>query len=278
MTSRDLVNVVARRFPKKTKVGHAGTLDPLAEGVLVVGVGPAVRLIPYLQQQAKRYRAIFRLGQSSDSGDLEGKIIEHPELPHPTQQQLSEAAGQMVGEIEQKPPIYSAVWIDGQRAYKRARAGEAVEMPTRRVQIDSLTIQRYVFPEFEFETVCGSGTYIRSLGVDVAQAAGSTAVMTYLRRQAVGSFEDKDSISLQRLREEDLSTMLVPCAAAVEHLPRIEVDAEQSRRLGHGLCLDGPSPNPIEIAAVTRDGQLRAILRWKRDAWCPYRVFPTEGG
>lgn len=281
MTSRDLVNVVARRVGKKTKVGHAGTLDPLAEGVLVLGVGPAVRLIPYLQQQSKRYRAVFRLGQSSDSGDLEGAITEHPDLPQPTREQLEHAARGLVGDIEQVPPAYSAVWVDGQRAYKRARAGQTVEMPSRQVRIDSLTIKRYEFPELEFETQCGSGTYIRSLGMDWARAAGSVAVMSYLRRTAVGSFRDTESILMDRLRTEDLSTMLVPCATAVEHLPQIRIDEEESQRLGHGLCIDLRQPMDVsevdaqEMAAFNEEGHLRAIVRLKRGTWCPYKVFPT---
>jgi tRNA pseudouridine55 synthase len=283
MTSRDLVNVVSRRLGKKTKVGHAGTLDPLAEGVLVLGVGPAVRLIPYLQQQPKRYRAIFRLGQSSDSGDLEGPITDHPDLPHPSEASLQQAARSLVGTIEQTPSAYSAIWVDGQRAYKRARAGEVVEMPTRQVQIDSLQIDRYEFPEFEFETVCGSGTYIRSLGIDLARAAGSMAVMSYLKRLAVGPHEAQNSISLERLREDDLSIMLSPCAPSIAHLRQIKVDPDQCRRLGHGLCIDG-SPLPDsetpnqEAAAVTGDGQLRAILKWKDEAWFPRKVFPIDEG
>lgn len=251
-----------------------------------MGVGPAVRLIPYLQQQPKRYRAVFQLGRSSDSGDLEGDVSDHPHLPSPSLEQLQASARQLVGSIEQTPPAHSAIWVDGQRAYKRVRAGETVEMPTRVVQIDSLEITRYDYPEMEFDTVCGSGTYIRSLGVDLARGAGSVAVMSYLRRLAVGTFQVGDAISLKRLREDDLSTMLVPCIEGIEHLPRIEVDSQESRRLGHGLCLDAerfPSQPEderdvamTELAAITASGQLRAILRWKHEAWCPYKVFPVD--
>jgi tRNA pseudouridine55 synthase len=294
MTSRDVVNVVQHRLPKKVKVGHAGTLDPLAEGVLVLGVGPAVRLVPYVQQQPKHYRATFRLGVSTVSGDLEGELTQHPDLPIPTRQQIDAAAAGLVGRIEQTPPAHSAIWVDGQRAYKRIRAGEEFEMPKRTVDIESLNILRYEYPEIEFDTVCGSGTYIRTLGLDLALAAGSTAVMSHLCRRGVGVFAYADAVSIDQLREDDLQSMLIAPSAGVEHLPHLIIDPQDSERLGHGLCIDGEpveskandhrregnSPESswihgAEAAAVNRNGELRAILRRKNDAWCPYRVFPA---
>lgn len=254
----------------------------------MVGVGPAVRLVPYLHQQPKSYRAVFRLGCSSDSLDLEGELQNHPEDPQPTRDQLNDAAGQFVGIIQQIPPAHSAIWVDGKRAYARVRAGESVEMPSRTVQIDSVNIERYDYPEFEFETVCGSGTYIRTLGCDIATRAGARAVMSHLRRTSVGPFEASESISLERLRDDDISTMLVPAVAAVGHLGHVEIDEGQSIRLGHGICLETdldhspdtsvPSDSSVvaEAAAITTDGQLRAILKRKRGAWCPHRVFPLS--
>lgn len=301
MTSRDVVNVVQRRLPGKTKVGHAGTLDPLAEGVLVLGVGPAVRLVPYVQQQPKHYQATFRLGSSSISGDLEGEISEFPDLPVPTREQLDHAARGLVGNIEQVPPAHSAIWVDGRRAYERIRAGEEFEMPSRRVQIHALDITRYEFPEIDLNIVCGSGTYIRTLGIDLAVTVGSTAVMSFLSRFGIGPFLLQDSVSLKTLREGELEPHLLATSLAVPHLPRLTVNEADVVRLGHGLCLDDPlisnSPDNTkdglpksdattehdatteadaitEAAAMTEDGQLRAIVRPKRGHWCPYRVFP----
>ncbi len=292
MTSRDVVNVVQRRI-RPAKVGHAGTLDPLAEGVLVVGVGPAVRLIPYVQQQPKHYLGSFRLAASSESGDLEGEVLQHPELPIPTRAQLDLAVEQLTGEIDQVPPAHSAIWVDGQRAYKRVRAGEKVDMPSRTVMIHSLEIVQYDFPELKVDIVCGSGTYIRTLGKDLAQLAGSTAVMTHLRRLGIGEFRFNDSVSIQQLREEPIDSLLVPPTLGVTHLPRLEIDHQQSVRLGHGLCIDGVASSALlrggcagesasecaedcsEAVAIRSDGCLRSIVRRKRGMWCPYRVFPV---
>ena len=285
MTSRDVVNVVQRRLPRKTKVGHAGTLDPLAEGVLVLGVGPAVRLVPYVQQQPKHYQATFRLGSSSVSGDLEGEVSEFPDLPVPARAQLEAAAKNLTGEIEQIPPAHSAIWVDGERAYRRIRAGEEFEMPSRKVQIDALEITRYEFPEVDLNILCGSGTYIRTLGIDLAINVGSTAVMSFLSRIGIGPFLLKNSVSIDALREDDLEPHFLPASLAIQHLPCVKITDENATRLGHGLCLDEekletntPSQGQYitDVAAMTQNGQLRAIVRHKRGQWCPYRVFPIH--
>jgi len=284
MTSRDVVNVVQRRLPRKTKVGHAGTLDPLAEGVLVLGVGPAVRLVPYVQQQPKHYLATFRIGSSSVSGDLEGDISEFPDLPIPTREQLEQAARDLTGQIEQVPPAHSAIWINGKRAHQRIRAGETFDMPSRKVEIHVLNITRYEFPEVDLDVMCGSGTYIRTLGIDLAVNAGSTAVMSFLSRTGVGPFVIENALSVDVLREETLDAHLLSPSLAVQHLPQIEVTADDAQRLGHGLCLNEVEfidsermidQDVSEAAAITPDGQLRAIVRLKRGQWCPHRVFPT---
>jgi len=284
MTSRDVVNVVQRRLPRKTKVGHAGTLDPLAEGVLVLGVGPAVRLVPYVQQQPKHYLATFRIGSSSVSGDLEGDISEFPDLPIPTREQLEQAARDLTGQIEQVPPAHSAIWINGKRAHQRIRAGETFDMPSRKVEIHVLNITRYEFPEVDLDVMCGSGTYIRTLGIDLAVNAGSTAVMSFLCRTGVGPFVIENALSVDVLREETLDAHLLSPSLAVQHLPQIEVTADDAQRLGHGLCLNEVEfidsermidQDVSEAAAITPDGQLRAIVRLKRGQWCPHRVFPT---
>ena len=302
MTSRDVVNVVQRRLRKSAKVGHAGTLDPLAEGVLVLGVGPAVRLVPYVQQQPKHYLGTFHLGKSSVSGDLEGEIFDHPEFPVPTADQIAEAAKGLVGQVEQVPPAHSAIWVDGKRAYKRIRAGEEFEMPKRIVQVDSLEVLRYDYPEMELDIVCGSGTYIRTLGIDLAKAAGSISVMSYLQRIGVGAFKICDSVSVDQLREDDIEGMLKSPSLGIGHLPQIAIDGDQSITLGHGREIDASpgSPNSESPqsestsqsnspphsdstqwpegteAAALLGNELRAIVKRKRDAWWPHRVFPLR--
>lgn len=279
MTSRDVVNVVQRRLRhelnrRDIKVGHAGTLDPLAEGVLVLGVGPASRLVPYVQQQPKHYRATFRFGESTVSGDLEGEITCHPDLPQPSRQRIDSAIEGLIGSIQQTPPAHSAIWVDGQRAYKRIRAGESFEMPSRTVEVHSLEVLKYEFPEIDLDIVCGSGTYIRSLGIDLAVAVGSAAVMSQLTRMGVGPFVIEDAKTIDQLRDDDLEPMIVSATMGIGHLPQILIDANDSERLGHGKNIDA-DPSGREAAAITADGQLRAIVRWKQDAWYPYRVFPV---
>lgn len=285
MTSRDVVNVVQRRL-QKVKVGHAGTLDPMADGVLVLGVGPAVRLVPHVQQYRKHYRGTFRLGSSSESGDIECEVFEPDGLNVPNLEEILSTLPRFIGCIEQTPPSYSAIHVDGKRAYQRVRAGESFEMPKRQVDIHSLNVLRFEYPEIELDVVCGSGTYIRTIGVDLARAVGSDAVMTQLRRHAIGPFAIEQSVSIDQLRDDKLSAILLSPALAVQDLPRLIVDAEASRRLGHGKLIDGEvldaNGHPIsdtrqsefEVAALTESGQLRAILRRKSNAWHPHRVFP----
>jgi tRNA pseudouridine55 synthase len=279
MTSRDVVNIVQRRVRhelnrRDVKVGHAGTLDPLAAGVLVIGVGPASRLVPYVQQQPKHYRATFRFGESTVSGDLEGEITRYPDLPEPNREQINQAAASLLGTIQQTPPAHSAIWVDGKRAYKRIRAGESFEMPSRTVEVHSLDVLRYDFPELDLDIVCGSGTYIRSIGIDLAVAAGSAAVMSHLIRLGVGPFVIADAMTIDQLREEDLESKLLPPTMSIGHLHRLVVNEVDSERLGHGKNIEAEA-NGAEAAAITADGQLRAIVRWKEDAWYPYRVFPV---
>lgn len=289
MTSRDLVNIVQRQLreewssgsrpassPGKLKVGHAGTLDPLATGVLVIAVGSASRLVPYVQQQAKHYRAVFRLGESSPSGDLEGETVRHPDLPRPPETSIRAAATRLVGTIEQTPPAYSAIWVDGQRAYRRVRAGEAVAMPSRQVEVYRLDVIRYQYPEVELDIACGSGTYIRSLGIDLAAAAGSTAVMTELVRLGVGPFSLSEALDVEQLRRSALTPQLLPPTLGVAQLPCLNISAAESVRLGHGLPIDAGqhSAAGVEAAAMREGGPLRAIVRYRDGQWYPHRVFP----
>jgi tRNA pseudouridine55 synthase len=180
----------------------------------------------------------------------------------------------LLGTIQQTPPAHSAIWVDGKRAYKRIRAGESFEMPSRTVEVHSLEVLRYDFPELDLDIVCGSGTYIRSIGIDLAVAAGSVAVMSHLIRLGVGPFVIADAMTIDQLREEDLESKLLPPTMSIGHLHQIVIDDVDCKRLGHGKNIEAEA-NGAEAAAITADGQLRAIVRWKEDAWHPYRVFPV---
>ncbi len=267
---------------RSVKVGHAGTLDPLAEGVLVVGVGIASRLTPYIQEHPKRYRATMRLCASSVSGDLEVTPDEHPELPIPSLENLRAAASQMIGDVQQTPPSLSAIKIDGKRAYKRARRGESIEMPTRTVKIHSLQVNSLVGRDAELDVVCGSGTYIRTLVMDLAESVGNRAVMTSLVRTEIGSFTIDDALSLEQIRIGPLKPHLRPLLDGVDFLPRLQVDDTDVNRLRNGLFVDattqtydkqGVRTDGDEAIFVDSDGNLRGIVRREVGFWKPYRVF-----
>ena len=260
MTSRDVVNRV-QRLVKPHKVGHAGTLDPLATGVLVVAVGPATRLIEYVQQMEKTYRGTFLLGRTSDTEDIKGNVVELLDAPVPTEQQFIEELPQFVGTIQQRPPAFSALKVAGQRAYDLARRGEAVELAPRAVEIYAIDVLRYAYPELELRVRCGSGTYIRSLGRDLARAVGTDAVMSALRREAIGPLLAEGALPLDLLTRESIEQYLQPAALAVAGMPAVVVNPQEIARLSQGQAICGSAPSAsAEFAALDSAGQLVAIL------------------
>ncbi|MCC9604174.1 tRNA pseudouridine(55) synthase TruB [Stieleria sp. JC731] len=284
-SSRDLVNVVQGRLKgRKLKIGHCGTLDPLADGVLVVAVGPASRLVPFVHETSKAYHGTFRLAAESPTGDIEVEPTIFSDHPVPTIEQIRTACRDLTGTIKQTPPAYSAIKIDGRRAYDLARQGRDVEMPTRSVVIHSIDVIRYDYPELELSIACSTGTYIRTLGIDLAKSLGTMAVMSALRRTRVGEFELKDSIEIAQLRDQPIDTFLQPAVRGVSHLPQMIVDPEQCQRLINGLSLEDrqaqlpTDPVPEHAAAVREDGILQAIIAPKRGVWIPKRVFKPSLG
>ena len=187
VTSRDVVNQV-QRLVRPEKVGHAGTLDPLATGVLVVCVGRATRLTEYVQRMPKHYSATFLFGRQSDTEDIDGQVIELADPPQPKRDQIEATLPKFLGEIQQVPPAYSALKVEGRRAYDLARRGEDVQLAARPVVIYELRIVAYEYPELRLDIVCGSGTYVRSLGRNIARTVGTQAVMSALVRTAIGNF------------------------------------------------------------------------------------------
>ncbi len=261
MTSRDVVNRV-QRLGGRMKAGHAGTLDPLASGVLVVCLGAATRLVHYVQAMPKHYRATFLLGRESPTEDVEGPITPREDAPVPSLDQLRAAAAALTGEIQQRPPAFSALKVRGRRAYDLARAGESVDLRPRPVTIYRLEIQRYDYPELDLRIECSSGTYVRSLGRDLAASLGTAAVMARLTRTAVGSFRLEDAVPLDRLGPANWHGFLAPPLRAVEALPRMTLAEEELGRLrmGQAIVLDATAPAAAEVAAMGPDGQLAAIL------------------
>jgi tRNA pseudouridine55 synthase len=273
-SSRRVVDLV-ERHTRPAKCGHAGTLDPLASGVLVICVGPATRLIPYVQRQLKSYRATFLLGRTSPTDDTEGDITLLEGASEPTDVQVAAALPRFVGLIEQRPPAYSAVKVGGQRAYALARRGQAVELAPRTVTIHRLVIRRFAYPELELDIDCGSGTYIRSLGRDLAAALSTGAVMSALQRTAIGGFRVDNAIHADELSRETLAQHLLPPLAAVPDLPKVILNDQQLEEIRHGRPIGLTAVNalpvdPMEAAGVDSDNQLAAILHQKRAGeWWP---------
>jgi len=271
MTSRDVVNHVQRRLQlelgiSRLKVGHTGTLDPLADGMVIVAVGPATRLTPWMLKVNKRYRGVFQIGVSSTSGDLEEPVTRHSDLPMPGVAQLQSAVDSLHGWIDQIPPAHSAVWVDGQRAYERTRRGETVDMPTRRVWVEQIELVDYQPPNFVIDVVCGSGTYLRSLGIDLAARCGTVAVMTSLTRTAIGTLrledaaptEDYQTPPLRLLDEHQKARLASPSgtrlldqlrepAQMLGHLSQMQLTSDEVSRVRNGLCVDR-NPLPVSMA------------------------------
>jgi len=196
MTSRDVVNRVQRWFPRRTKIGHTGTLDPLATGVLVLCVGRATKFVERVQNMGKTYRTRLLLGATSDTDDADGAVTPVPDAPVPTPEQIRTLLPTFVGRIEQVPPAYSALKVGGVRAHALARGGKEVTLAARPVDVYSVTLIGYEWPSLDLEIECGKGTYVRSIGRDLGAGLGCGALVQSLRRTRVGPFTAEQGIGV----------------------------------------------------------------------------------
>ena len=279
-TSHDVVARVRRLLPRKTKVGHAGTLDPFAEGVLVVCIGPATRLADYARTAPKRYRAAVTLGAASTTEDPTGQITATPDAAPPDAPTVAAALAEFVGDLQQVPPAHSAVHVAGRRAYKLAREGRDLDLPPRPVTITALDLLAYDWPLLEIDVGCETGAYIRSLARDIGSALGVGGYCSQLTRTAVGPFALADAVALDDLTPTTLPARLLGPLTALSHLPRITVAPAAARRLAMGqsvlLPADAPTPPPAtEIAILDAAGQLLALANPNPDGRSlqPTKVF-----
>ncbi len=276
-SSRDAVNDV-QRLTQMKRVGHAGTLDPIATGVLVVCTGWATRLIQYIQHAPKKYVGTFRLGCRSASDDIESELqlLENPATPD--RAQIQRACAAFTGEIQQRPPIFSAVKVNGRRAYKLARKGRPVDLEPRPVQIFKLDVVQYEYPHVTLDVECGSGTYIRSLGRDLAEHLGTAAVMTALERTAVGSFDIDTAVDLQQETEQSIVDHVLPPIAALDQFQRIDISDDDSIEFRHGRKINAPVTAASGITYVTIDpsGHLVALAQSDGKTLAPKSVFPAD--
>lgn len=261
ITSRDVVNRV-QRLVRPAKAGHAGTLDPLASGVLVVAVGQATRLIEYVQRMPKRYAGTFLLGRHSPTEDTQGDVELLSDPPIPERAQIEAVAEGFVGQIEQRPPAFSALKVGGRRAYDLARAGQTVDLAPRPVTIYRLRVTGYAYPELKLEIECSGGTYVRSLGRDIAHCLGTAAVMSGLVRRAVGSFELEGAVNADELESHSLAERLLPLECAAADLPRVALTPDEAARVAHGLPIPRDRlPGGSEFAGYDELGRLVSILK-----------------
>ncbi len=278
LTSHDVVQII-RRGTGIRRAGHTGTLDPRASGVLVVLVGPAVRLSEFVSASDKRYQATIRLGSRSDTYDSEG-IITESEMPvEVTEEQFNEMIKGYVGEIEQVPPPYSAVKVQGKKAYERAREGEEVELEPRMINVYNLEVLEWAPPEVVIDVYCSSGTYVRSLANDIGEELEVGAHLVGLRRTKSGRFTLRDAISLRRLREAfeagSWAQYLIPASEALGDWPMIELDADEVEKVRHGHRLPA-EPDAVGWArAVSMQGDLVALIEVvpEDQEWQPRKVF-----
>ncbi|MDP2919946.1 MAG: tRNA pseudouridine(55) synthase TruB [Dehalococcoidia bacterium] len=275
-------SVVARirRWTGEKRIGHAGTLDPLATGVLPICIGQATRLVEYLVDATKTYRAEIEFGITTDTYDAEGKVLSHTDASGITQAQVEIALAGFRGEITQIPPVFSAVKQHGMPLYKLARAGVAVTPKKRTARIDRLELLDWQPPVATVEVVCGKGTYIRSLAHDLGEQLGVGAYLKNLERLRVGIFDIADAVTLEQLEEAFRAgyweNLLYPLDSILEHLPAVVLNNESVRAIGYGsaIPLEGFSAG-APVRAYDMCGKLDAILRYdsEKGLWHPEKVF-----
>jgi tRNA pseudouridine55 synthase len=274
VTSHDVVTQV-RRTLGESRVGHAGTLDPLATGVLVVCVGAAVRLSEFVMAAGKTYVADVHLGRTTTTDDGEGDITAEVPADHLDEAAIRVALLPFTGEIEQIPPVYSAIKQGGKKLYQLARRGETVEVQPRRVRIDGLRLLDWTPPIARIEIQCGPGTYIRSLARDIGAALGVGGSLAGLRRTASGVFRAEDGVPAELLSDRDaLAAAVIPLRRALADWPAVALDQAALTEILHGRRLRAEPLAPGTLAlGVTEDGEVAALLRAVADGWQPDRVL-----
>ncbi len=278
LTSHDVVQII-RRGTNIHRAGHTGTLDPRASGVLVVLVGPAVRLSEYVSASDKRYQATVHLGSTTDTFDAEGKITSSGSVDDITEGQFEEALKKFIGEIQQVPPPYSAIKIQGRKAYEMAREGEEVELQPRTIQVYSLELLEWNPPEAVIDVFCSSGTYVRSLANDLGVALGCGAHLVGLRRTKSGRFTLRDAVPLRRLQEAfhvgDWYKFLIPAAEALGDWKSVELDGDQVELIRHGHRITAAGEIKGWVRGISQQGDLVALMELDETAneWQPRKVF-----
>lgn len=281
MSSTEAVGKV-RWLMQAKKAGHAGTLDPLATGILPIAFGEATKTVPQVQDGTKVYRFSLKWGTQTATDDAEGEAIATSEL-RPSRAEVEAVLPRFTGVIVQKPPAFSAIRINGARAYDLARAGESVDVPEREVEIDAFTLVSHGEDVSDFEVICAKGTYVRALARDIAEMLGTRGHVGSLHRAAVGHFTDADAVELATLEAtapEARQSLLLPVAAGLAGVPEIRVDMRQASliRLGNPVLLTGAgAPVALEDCWASLKGEAVAVGFVEQGQFKPRRVILPGG-
>ena len=289
ITSRQVVTKISKTLNIK-KVGHGGTLDPLATGVLPIAIGEATKVISFIQDQKKRYSFKIKWGESTETDDMEGEILAKSEY-RPTRQEIIKTLDCFVGNILQKPPIYSAIKINGQRSYKLARKNIKIEHKNRTVKIYDLILKNIInINSAEFEVKCGKGTYVRSLARDIAEKLNTKGHIISLRRLSVGPFEEKDTIvidfSKEIIHSPSVLENILPIKIVLDDIPALFLNEVETRRVQQGqkiqlnslqyikeFELKHPNYNEFDQIWAIKDENLIALIKIKDGIMRPSRVI-----
>lgn len=275
-TSHDIVDV-ARRSLGTRRVGHTGTLDPFASGLLLLCVGWTTRLAEYLTGLDKTYEAAAILGVTTDTLDRDGVVVcESDAWRQLEESAIMNALSEFAGSIEQVPPQFSAKKVEGEAMHRRARRGEHVDLLPTSVTVHDVRVTSVQLPEVRFSIRCSSGTYIRSIARDLGDALGVGAHLTSLRRTSIGTYTVDEAITIDALKDaEEVARVAVEPAAALGHLPVVEIDEEVARRLSHGQKVRLSDDGSAAPVAVTYQGGLFAIGEMRDGVLIPRKVFAS---
>ena len=279
-TSFDVVRKV-KKATRMRKVGHAGTLDPLASGLLVVCIGQGTKLVPYLMEGRKRYLARVALGAETETDDSEGEVTKRAPVPLLNREQLEQIIPRFLGKISQIPPKYSALKQNGEALHRKARRGDAVEVSAREVEINGIEILQVDDQVFEIDVLCHKGTYIRALARDMARALGTCGHLSSLRRTESSGFAVENALSLEALDKESVhEKKLLSLAEAIPSLPKVCPDRDQELSIGHGRAIEWPDAAKLKpgehVAVVTKEQTLLAIAKFSDNFLQPIRVFAAS--
>jgi len=275
-SSNGILQKVIRIFNAK-KGGHTGALDPFATGLLPICLGEATKVSGLLLESDKRYTATLRLGEKSDTGDTEGEIIQTLAVPELTTEKIESVFKQFTGDIQQVPPMYSALKHEGKPLYYYARKGIEIERPARPITIKSLNLVSFSQEQIVFDVLCTKGTYVRTLGEDIAEALGTVGHLTALHRTQTGSLSGDDMITLEEI-EQQKQACLKPLDISLGHLQRIDLDAQQTQLIKYGQKLEMPQPETQLVRFYDDQGVFFAVGEWQaeKNLLKPKRVFNLD--